>query len=274
MWKMLEFYGTRVKHPGKSRLHHFLRSAFQVNGDCNLEVERQGLRWYLNPSDFVQTHLYWTGEYEPWDSRHLCRWVRPGTVFLDIGANFGYYSISIASAMQGKGQVFAFEPCATTFSRLRTNIALNNLEEMITPLPCGLADKPGFAFLEGDSRNSGAATISHKSNGEAIGLDTLDQFGEKQGLSQIDIIKIDVEGNELRVLEGGRTMIVRHSPLMMIEFNSAALAKAGSSVTQLRDMLGGLGYQLLTAQREDLVPFQSSQHGPTVVNVFCLPLNR
>ena len=266
MWKILEFYGTRIKHPGQSRLHYYLRSAFQVHGDCNLEVERQGLWWCLNPSDFVQTHLYWTGEYEIWDARRFCAWVRPDTVLLDIGANFGYYSISMASAMHGKGHVFAFEPCATTLSRLRTNIALNHLESIITPIPYGLSDKAGSGFLERDSSNSGAATISPKGTGEAIGLDMHE-------LSRVDMIKIDVEGNELRVLEGGRTTISQHSPLMMIEFNSSALEKAGSSVAQLSETLRGLNYQLLTAMRHNLIPFEPSRQGPTVVNVFCLPTN-
>ena len=60
---------------------------------------------------------------------------------------------------------------------------------------------------------------------------------------------------------------------MMIEFNSSALEKAGSSVAQLSETLRGLNYQLLTAMRHNLIPFEPSRQGPTVVNVFCLPTN-
>jgi FkbM family methyltransferase len=274
LWKALEFYGTRVRHRGKWLVHHWLRVVLGASADCNLEVERQGLRWCLNPSDFVQTHLYWTGEYEPWDSRHLWQWAQRGAVVFDVGANFGYYSVTTASAMHGKGRVFAFEPCAATFARLRMNIALNHLEAVITPVPYGLSDTLGYAYLENDHSNSGAAAISSEAQGEKVGLDTLDHFCESNGLDRVDIVKMDVEGNELRVLEGGRNMLSRHMPFMMIEFNSSALEKAGSSAQQLSEMLRELGYQLLVARREILLPFQPAKQVQVPVNVFCVPQRR
>src|ERR1700751_5703925 len=127
-WKMLEFYGTRLPHRGKWKIHAFLRSLLHLDHDGDLEVQRQGLLWTLNPADFAQTHLYWTNEYEPWDLFHLSKWVHPGSVILDVGANFGYYSLKLASALMGEGRVFAFEPSSASFSRLEQNIRLNHLE--------------------------------------------------------------------------------------------------------------------------------------------------
>ena len=234
IWKMLEFYGTRINHRGKWRVHPFLRSVLGANSDCDLEVTRQGLRWCLNPSDFVQSHLYWTAEYESWDVLQLSQWVHPGAVVFDVGASFGYYSITLASAMEGKGRVYAFEPCKTTFGRLRTNIVLNHLESIIESIPRGLSEKSGVAYLNGVDGNSGAAALSAQARGEAIELDTLDHFCEVNKVRRLDVIKIDVEGSELRVIEGGRTTLSRHQPTVMVEFNSSALGAAGIADPQLR----------------------------------------
>lgn len=274
IWKMLEFYGTRINHRGKWRVHAFLRSALRASSDCNLEVTRRGLRWCLNPSDFVQTHLYWTAEYEPWDLLQLSQWVSPGAVVFDVGANFGYYSISLATALQGDGRVFAFEPSKTTFSRLRTNIALNHLESIISPIPCGLSDRPGLAYLAQVEGNSGAAAVSAHATGDAIELDTLDHFCRGNKVDRVDVVKVDVEGNELRVIEGGKAMLAQHQPIIMIEFNSSALEAAGTAVGHLEDLLRGLGYQLMTTKRERLLPFHSTPQQPILTNVFCIPGNR
>jgi FkbM family methyltransferase len=271
VWKILELYGTRVRHRGKNRLHSLLRSAFRVDGDFDLEVERRGLRWLLNPSDFVQTHLYWTAEYEPWDLRELSGRVSDDSVVLDIGANFGYYSLCLGSQIQGAGHVFAFEPCEATFSRLRTNIALNHLQGKIEALPYGLSDKPGKAFLDETAGNSGAATLSDRANGVSVTLDTLDNFCVKQGLRRVDLVKIDVEGSEFQVIQGARKTLAQYRPVLMIEFNEDALQRAGTSVEQLQNALADLDYRLFIAERNGLSPFRLHSKGPTVLNVFCLP---
>ena len=168
-----------IKHRGKNRVHEWLRSALRAEANCDLEVERRYLRWQLNPSDFVQTHLYWTGEYEPWDLQELSTWVAPNAVFLDVGANFGYYSVCLAPLMKGSGQVFAFEPCHPTLERLKINIALNHLESIIKPVPCGLSDQPGSAYLDETDWNSGAATILSPIQGRKNHARYLGQFLRK-----------------------------------------------------------------------------------------------
>jgi len=269
-WKMLEFYGTRIRHRGKWWVHSRVRSLLDATYDGDLDVERGGLRWRLNPSDFVQTHLYWTGEYEPWDLLHFSRHARPGAVVFDIGANFGFYSIQVASAIEG-GQVFAFEPCGETFSRLQANIALNHLESRITAVKLGLSNHPGPMRLETVPGNSGATCLSLRGQGEPIPLDTLDHFCETQKIRRIDLMKIDVEGHELAVLQGGGAVISKYKPVMMIEFNREALEKSGASVERLSARLRDLGYGLFIAQRERLLPMQPFTQNLAVVNAFCIP---
>jgi len=270
-WKILEFYGTRVPHRGKWKIHAFLRSLLHLHHDGDLQVRRQGLLWTLNPADFVQTHLYWTNEYEPWDLFHLRRWAHPGSVILDVGANFGYYSLKLASALRGEGRVFAFEPSSAIFSRLEQNIRLNCLESLVTAIRSGLSDDVGFAHLEQCEANSGAATLSMEGKGERIVLDTLDNFCETQKISKFNLIKIDVEGNELRVLRGGTRVFASHKPIIMLEFNTSALNRLGTTVEELSDQLMTWDYGLFAAKRGTLAPFRLRRSVPTMRNVFCIP---
>ncbi len=268
---MLEFYGTRVKHRGKWRVHEFLRSVLRADCDCELEVERQGLRWRLNPSDFAQKHLFWLAEYEYHDLHILSRWTHPSAVVFDIGANFGYYSISLASGLNAEGRVYAFEPSHGTFSRLQENISLNNLQSKITAVQSGLSDSPGIAFLHQDPSNSGAATISHDAKGERVAIDTLDNFCDVRQVRKVDVIKIDVEGYELQVINGGKKVLSSHRPVIMIEFNSAALARAGQTVEKLATVLRGLEYELMLAKRDQLSPVSAFPKTDVIMNVFCIP---
>src|SRR6202035_1763667 len=171
----------------------------------------------------------WTAEYESWDVLQLSRWVHPGAVVFDVGANFGYYSVSLASAMQGNGKVYVFEPCKSSFRRLQTNIALNRLDSIIEAIPLALSERSGVAYLDRTDGNSGAASLSSEAKGEAVELDTLDHFCDVNEIDHVDVVKIDVEGSELRVIEGGKSTLTRHQPTIMIEFNSSALGAVGIS---------------------------------------------
>jgi FkbM family methyltransferase len=177
----------------------------------------------------------------------------------------------LASAMRGTGHVFAFEPNQATYARLQTNIALNNLDSAITAIRCGLSDTPRVAFLKETEGNSGATIVSDEPTAEPIMLETLDGFCAKQNIDYIDIIKIDVEGNELQVLEGGRAVLSKNRPVLMIEFNPCALEGVGSSAGELAKLLGSWGYQLLVATRGRLAPLQSLPARGVIMNVFCLP---
>jgi len=274
IWKLLEFYGTRCSHPGKWRIHEYLRSTLlHPPCDYNLEVERQGLRWVLNPADFVQTHLYWTNEYERWDLLHISNWVHPGAVVIDVGANFGYYALKLGCAARPAGHVFAFEPSPRTYTRLKSNIVLNRFETTVIAIPSALSDKIGLSYLTQPHDNSGAAMLSN-SVGECVHVDTLDHFCQMYAVDEISVMKIDVEGNELHVIRGGINSIKRYMPVMMIEFNASALERAGTSAGQLSDLLQTLGYTLFRANRTRLLPFRVTTGVQGIINVFCIPNSR
>ena len=103
MVRLLAWYGCRFpEHRGKWRLHETIRRRLGIDIDTEQTVERGGLRWSLNPADYAQLHLFWFGVRDPWEVYHLLRILPPEAVVLQAGANYGYYALSIATALGGQ----------------------------------------------------------------------------------------------------------------------------------------------------------------------------
>src|SRR5262245_22412801 len=107
--RILEFYGTRVRHRGQWRVHTILRRILKPDVDADFQVTRGGLRWRLNPSDFVQADLFWFGHKDYWETHHLRKMLQRGSVLFDIGANIGYYALTLAATLRNECLVHAFE---------------------------------------------------------------------------------------------------------------------------------------------------------------------
>lgn len=270
VFRALELYGTRFHHPGQWRIHAKLREALHANVDCYMEVERKGLTWVLNPFDYVQQNLFWLGEHDRWDTFHVKRLLAPDAVICDIGANFGYYSVTLAEYLKPKGRVFAFEPHPATRDRLERHVAMNQLGEVVKVMPCALSDAPGTLRMTFREDNTGAAHISSEGNIE-VEVSTLDSFCDLHELSRLDFVKIDVEGFEVRVLRGGEHTLRTLRPKLFVEMLPVQLERTGSSAAELADTLRGYGYSLFVSDRKRLLPLIALPGESDLVNVFCLP---
>jgi FkbM family methyltransferase len=152
-----------------------------------------------------------------------CDWikkeVRPGEIFYDIGANIGVYTVLAAICTGENGRVFAFEPHCPSFSRLLDNIKVNNLEHIVTLCNFALHNQQGFFPFHYFSEE---AATSHSQIDSASGNSELEfQAGisELKYSASIDSliatkefppphhIKIDVDGNELKILQGMSTLM-------------------------------------------------------------------
>jgi FkbM family methyltransferase len=179
--------------------------------------------------------------------------LRPGDVYLDVGANIGLFTLIAAHRVGNGGHVFALEPTSSTFQRLLTNIQLNQYTN-VTPLRMALSDTAGPVSLhvseDGyDGRNSlTTPTAGEKYSSETVSALPLDQFVQDQHLDKkITMIKIDVEGWETHVLAGGQAVLsAPDAPILQIEFAEEARASAGSTSDELYHRLTDLGYQLFS----------------------------
>jgi hypothetical protein len=122
------------------------------------------------------------------------------------------------------------------------------------------------------SDNSGASRIGLEGEqGISIPLTSLDDFAVAEGLDRVDLMKIDVEGFEEKLIQGAETMIARFRPTILIELWPPGLEKIGTSVSAVVDRLRALGYDFYEAHRAEFRPVERFPDGVDPVNIFCLP---
>jgi len=194
--------------------------------------------------------------------------LRPGDIYLDVGANIGLFTLIAAHKVGNGGHVYAIEPTSTSFQRLLTNIQLNQFTN-VSPFRIALSDAIGPVSMQVsedgyDGRNSlTTPTAGEKFTSEMVSALTLDQFVQDQHLARkITMIKIDVEGWETHVLAGGKAILsTSDAPILQIEFAEEARASAGSTSDELYRNLTDLGYQLFSFQADGgaLAPVSQSQ---------------
>jgi len=142
---------------------------------------------------------------ELWDRSEraiLREHARPGTVFVDVGANFGAYTWWLLHLLGPDCAILALEPDPEMMARLRFNVRENGWDN-VTLLACAAGDREGTAILRIDGRNRGENRLDGESSdqpGEEVAVRPLHALVRESGLSRIDILKIDIEGLEPRVL--------------------------------------------------------------------------
>jgi FkbM family methyltransferase len=144
--------------------------------------------------------------------------VKPGAVVLDCGANIGVFTR--LSLDRGAGKVIAIEPAPENIECLRRNFAKEVGEGRVVIYPKGVWDKDDFLTLNVDPHNSAADSfLIHRDGGHEgakVPLTTIDKLVPELGLERVDFIKMDIEGAEVRALNGGRNTIARFHPLMAL----------------------------------------------------------
>ena len=212
----------------------------------------EGLRVRLFLGNDLSLCLYVGGSFEP---NEFVLWrsvLEPGMVFVDCGANDGLHSLFAARRVGDTGRVIAVEPSSREHERLMANLRVNELEN-VTTARVALGASPGVATLaiagEGhEVLNTIGVRVSNPNveaaRHERVDVRTLDDLVSTLGLGRVDVIKLDVEGSELHVLEGARSVIARHRPLLLLEVEEERLASQGTTKDLLLNAIAGLGYRL------------------------------
>ena len=208
--------------------------------------------------------------YEP-ELALLERFLSPGKTFIDVGANFGIYTV-VASKLVGEaGHVIAFEPTAQSFAVLRQNIALNGLTNVLA-FQAALSEKAGTAWLYHGTdpvRNSLGKDPSWEGGGEYVSTESLDNVLQREALERVDVIKMDVEGAEELVLRGATRALTSMLPVVIYEVNPESSSRLGLSMHGGTKLLERLGYEFFVdGQPGTSCPAESS---PGYFNVLAIP---
>ena len=174
--------------------------------------------------------------------------LREGDTFVDVGANYGTFSLLASRLVGTEGRVIAVEPQPSLCAGLSESLRLSHAGN-VQVMKLALGAAPGSATLLVPADDTGRSgmfpAFSGRGRHETVSVEvvTLDSIIAGQTLTGRLFIKIDVEGSELRVLAGAKQAIAAHKPVIMVELNPWSARAADGSTSALIDMLVNLGYR-------------------------------
>ena len=204
------------------------------SGHITVKQCRHGLFAYNVNDRYIGRSLDVYGEWAEVELDLLFQVLKPGDVVLDVGANIGTHTVALAKKVTDTGVVVAFEPQRLTYQMLCGNVSLNALTNVLCQNVV-VSDQPGSTLIPTldprVQRNFGAVTSEGHTAGERVPAVRIDDLQ----LGRCNLIKVDVEGAEVRVLGGARATIATHRPVLFVENNSE---ERSSAVLRTLDELG------------------------------------
>lgn len=229
-----------------------------------------------DPRDGVQSTLLERGEWEPTVSATICRILKPNDVFIDIGANIGYFSLLASRIVGAGGLVVAFEPLRETLECLVDTCRRNQADNVLC-MGLALNDARRLVTL-------------HLSDDGQVGLTSLRPWGTRTRrvlscrlddvldpafFATVRLIKLDVEGAEMNVIQGMTKLFsAGHRPYVICEVTDTFLRSCGSSAHALVQTLATYGYQLLATDRqaaESWTPLDLANLPTEQFDMLCIP---
>lgn len=226
--------------------------------------------WTLSTKDNISSGILKGEHWEPHLTNFMKAYLKKGDVVIDIGACFGWHTLEMARIIGDKGIVYAFEPQIDNIKLLETNIEQNNFNNIIVhkvalgnknmetvicnayideTMNCGdsfisphynkLVGTDDVNFLE----EIGKCGKNHTLNKEIVTCTTLDDIKISPG-KRIKFIKLDVQGFEKMVLEGGVNILSFHKPVIVIELEDPCMILFEYTSKQLLEYIRDLGYYI------------------------------
>lgn len=175
---------------------------------------------------------------------------KEGMTVIDVGANIGITTVTIAKKIGGKGKVYAFEPLRGYFDVLKKNLSANGLRNA-KAFELALVGRVGrIDFYENELSSSIVSRGS--TNKTMVEATTLDNFVKEQKVGRIDLINMDCEGSELLVLKGAERTLQKNKVKIFCEIHHDVLEELGQSVADTVEYLQRLGLEVHSVSLDDL----------------------
>ncbi len=202
----------------------------------------------VNTVSWIEWNLFFNGCYEPHITEALRRLLAPGDTAIDIGANIGVHTLVMSRVVGYRGRVVAIEPHPAVRRKLEQTLIANHITN-VDVIPVALSDSAGRTVLfegEGFAENEGTASLwnvaSEEVKGIEVAVDTLTNVVVQTSCSNVQLIKMDVQGAELRILVGGTEVLARYKPYLIFEYDPHAWRLAGASFHEAATLLRDLNY--------------------------------
>lgn len=205
------------------------------------------IKMKLNITEYIQAYLYNFGSYELPTINYIKKNIKPNMTILDIGGNVGLMTLVFANQLKKTGKVFTFEPEPNNFSKLQHNIKLNEFSNIVLNQVAVSDSNSVLKFFLSTGNNFGVHSLIYNEDLDQNFIEVptvkIDDFVLKNNISKVDMIKIDVEGAELDVINGMRDLLKRDKPILILEVVSKYLKSRGLSSSEFkRTMNAEFGY--------------------------------
>lgn len=215
------------------KIYHFFQDKNEI---VNTKID--GINYKLDLSELIDNKVFYQN-WEPEMTKMFKKTIKSGMTVLDVGANMGYYTLLMGKLMKNKGKIISFEPTLGGFERLKTNVSLNDFNNIVLER-IGLANKNGK--IKAKIRHSWKMSSLIEPKAETIYLMRLDDYVKKNKIEKIDFIKIDVDGYEYEVLKGAKEILEKYKPILCLEIGNYENKKGGYKLKDIIDYLESFKY--------------------------------
>lgn len=215
-----------------------------------------GFQMWLEPTEPIDRFIYFWGAWEPDEAWLIDHLLRPGDVFVDVGANEGFHTLVGSCRVGPTGQVVAFEPVPPTVERLQRNLELNDVHN-VEVVAAACVESPTKIRLARRTEEQSSGVYSMRTQGTADSW-LVDGRRMDDALAHltapIRLVKMDIEGAEMLALRGFTGHLARSdAPLVLCEVTDSFLRAMGASAHGLYEFMAGFGYRPYRLQGRELV---------------------
>ena len=244
--KLGPLYDKTLRRVGP--LHKLTRAIIWNGGDALVKILSALRQFELPPDRLLPLYklAMFIGTYELETVQVCKRLIHPGMTIIDIGAHVGYYTFLFSKLAGTTGRVYAFEPHPRNFEILKRNVERHRLDN-VTLIQKAVSDKTCNAIFYETPLSMGHSLLPVKSYSNKISVETvsLSHFLQQEGVKEVGLIKMDVEGGEPEVLEGISGLLKDADDLSIIlEFKPSILLKRKYEPTDLLKKLFPMDFEV------------------------------
>lgn len=225
----------------------------------NKKINYKGFELCYSRGTTIVDRFKKDGDYEPKVVDCICRWLDGCTdpKLLDIGANIGMIALAVLSKVS-KVKIYAFEPGPHQYELLKETILQNNLSDKIFPINVALSNFSGSSkfAIHVQKHASGDGFFDTKRGGKVkeinVNVETLDNWWNQNLCPKINFVKIDTEGSELWIFEGGRKFIEACKPVILLEIHPMNIKPYPYNVSDIYQFFIDVNYRITTLEGEEL----------------------